>query len=153
MCEHVFAMELRHANPRHQGSIGEAIAASWLMQAGYGVWVPFGHSPDFDLIGERDGQLSRIQVKTSTQFVKGRWSVAICTRGGNQSWNKVIKRLDQTRYDYLFIVVADWRCWFIPSSEMDARSGVLLGGPKYARFEINPPRPFATAAAEPLHRA
>lgn len=138
----MFMLELRQANPRQQGSIGESVAASWLMQSGFGVWVPFGHSPDYDLIGDRDGQLFRIQVKTSTQFVKGRWSVAICTRGGNQSWNKVIKRLDQARYDCLFVVVADWRCWFIPANEMDARSCIRVGGPKYARFEVDPPRPL-----------
>lgn len=142
----MFVIELRKPNPREQGSVGEAIAASWLTQAGYCVWVPFGHSPDYDLIAGQDDRLLRVQVKTSTQRLGERWSVAICTRGGNQSWNKVIKRLEPTRYDYLFVVVADWRCWFIPSSEMDARSGINVGGPKYARFEVAPPRPFEAAA-------
>lgn len=146
----MFVVELRQANPREQGSIGEAIAASWLTQAGYSVWVPFGHSPDYDLVAGRDDHLHRVQVKTSTQHLGERWSVAICTRGGNQSWNKMIKRLEPTRYDYLFVVVADWRCWFIPSSEMDARSGIRVGGPKYAKFEVDPPRPFETATAERL---
>src|SRR3982750_596010 len=143
-------MELKQANPRNQGSIGEAVAASWLTQAGYSVWVPFGHSPDYDLVAGRDGRLFRVQVKTSTQHLEGRWSVAICTRGGNQSWNKVIKTLEPSRYDYLFVVVADWRCWFIPSSEMDAQSCIRVGGPKYARFELDPPQPFENATAERL---
>jgi len=150
MCEHVFVIELRQGNPREQGSIGEAIAASWLTQAGFSVWIPFGYSPDYDLVAGREDSLHRIQVKTSTQRQRERWSVAICTRGGNQSWNKVIKRLEPTRYDYLFVVVADWRCWFIPASEMDAQSCIRVGGPKYARFEVDPPQPFATATAERL---
>jgi hypothetical protein len=143
-------MELRQVSPRDQGSIGEAIAASWLTQAAFSVWVPFGHNPDYDLVAGRGDSLFRIQVKTSTQHLKDRWSVAICTRGGNQSWNKVVKRLEPTRYDYLFIVVADWRCWFIPSTEMDAQSCIRVGGPKYAKFEVDPPQPFSTAAVERL---
>jgi Holliday junction resolvase-like predicted endonuclease len=63
-------MELRQANPRKQGDIGEGIAAAWLMQQGYGVWIPFGHSPDCDLLAQKEGKLLRIQVKTSTLFEK-----------------------------------------------------------------------------------
>lgn len=141
-------MELRQANPRKQGDIGEGIALAWLMQQGYGVWVPFGHSPDCDLLAQKENELYRIQVKTSSLFQRNRWVVATCTRGGNRSWNGVIKRLEETRFDYLFVVVGDWRCWFIPASEVNGRSGISLGGPKYSEFEIHPypreaPRPEA----------
>jgi hypothetical protein len=139
----MFVMQLRQTNPRKQADIGEGIAASWLIQQGFGVWVPFGHSPDCDLIAQKADRLVRVQVKTSTLLRKGRWNLAICTRGGNQSWNGVVKRLEQARYDYLFVVVADWRCWFIPSDEVEARSGISLGGPKYAQFEVVPPRPLS----------
>jgi PD-(D/E)XK nuclease superfamily protein len=135
-------MDLRQLNPRRQGDIGEGIAASWLMQQGYGVWIPFGHSPDSDLLAQRDDKLLRVQVKTSTCFQRNRWVVATCTRGGNQSWNGVIKRLESTRFDYLFVVVGDWRCWFIPSGAVNGRSGISLGGPKYSEFEVMPPRPL-----------
>jgi Holliday junction resolvase-like predicted endonuclease len=47
-------MQLRQANPRRQGDIGESLAVAWLAQAGYKLWVPFGHSPDADLIAEDD---------------------------------------------------------------------------------------------------
>jgi hypothetical protein len=134
----MFVSQLRRSNPRLQGDTGEAIAAGWLVRSGYGVWLPFGHSPDIDLIAQRGESLIRVQVKTSTVFRNGRWEVTLCTRGGNQSWSGVSKRLDQSRYDFLFVVVADWRCWFIPSGEIDAGSCILVGGPKYARFEMDP---------------
>lgn len=135
-------MDLRQLNPRRQGDIGEGIAAAWLMQQGYGVWVPFGHSPDCDLLAQRDNKLLRIQVKTSTCWQRERWVVATCTRGGNRSWNGVIKRLEESRFDYLFVVVGDWRCWFIPAADVDGRSGISLGGPKYSEYEVEPPRPW-----------
>jgi hypothetical protein len=112
------------------------VAASWLIRSGYGVWLPFGHSPDFDLIAQRGESLLRVQVKTSTVLRNGRWEVTLCTRGGNQSWSGISKHLDRSRYDFLFIVVDNWRCWFIPSEEVTAATCILLGGPKYARFEV-----------------
>ena len=141
-------MDLRQANPRRQGDIGEGVAAAWLMQQGFGLWVPFGHSPDCDLLAQQGDRLLRVQVKTSTRLQNHTWVVATCTRGGNRSWNGVIKRLEERRFDYLFVVVGDWRCWFIPSSEVDGRSGIRLGGPKYAKFEVTPPAPLRTKSHE-----
>lgn len=115
---------------------------NWLMHAGYGLWLPFGHSPDCDLIAEKGGRLLRVQVKTSTLIRNDRWLVAVCTRGGNRSWNGIVKRLDETRYDHLFVVVADWRCWFIPAHAVEGRSGISLGGPKYSEFEVPAPPPM-----------
>ena len=68
-----------------QADIGEAAANAWPTRAGFGVWVPLGHSPDADLIAERDRRLLRIQVKTSTAMRKGRYEVALATKGGNRS--------------------------------------------------------------------
>jgi hypothetical protein len=125
-------------NPRLQGDLGERSAMLWLGAQGAGVFVPVFHSPDFDLLTDLDGGVSRVQVKTSTFFRKNRWEVAVCTRGGNQSWNGVVKRLDPSRYDYLFVLVGDGRRWFIPANEVGGGSGILLGGPRYADFEIEP---------------
>jgi hypothetical protein len=83
-----------------------------------------------------------VQVKTSTQLRKNRWEVAVCTRGGNRSWNGVVKYLDPTRYDRLFVLVGDGRRWFIPAPDVDGRAGLRLGGPKYECFEIEPGRPL-----------
>jgi hypothetical protein len=130
-------MQLRHENPRRQGDIGESLAVAWLAQAGYRLWLPFGHSPDADLIAEdEERRLLRVQVKTSTYFRKGRWAITVCTRGGNQSWAGQVKVLDADRYDYLFVLVGSGRMWFVPSDQVGGRSGLLLGGPKYAPFEV-----------------
>src|SRR4051812_42594355 len=102
---------------------------------GHRVYMPLGHSPDVDLLADVEGQLFRVQVKTTTVFRRGRWEVTLCTRGGNQSWNGVVKLLDATRCDYLFALVADGRQWFIPSAELGGGSAIALGGPKYAAFE------------------
>ena len=131
---------------RRQGDLGELSAMEWLGSKGYGVCFPIGHSPDYDLIADDGEALLRVQVKTTTQYVKRRWTVMICTRGGNQSWNGVVKWFGPSRCDRLFVLVADGRRWFIPAEAVEARSGLRLGGPKYAEFEVEPGRPLPSRA-------
>jgi hypothetical protein len=94
--------ERRLINRRQQGDLGEASAIEWLTRIGAGVWTPLGHSPDADLMAELDGQLFRIQVKTTAGRVRTpnghwRWDVSLCTNGGNQSWSRMAKALDPSR--------------------------------------------------------
>jgi hypothetical protein len=110
----------------------------WLTRAGARVSLPLFNNPDYDVIADFDGQLLRVQVKTSTCWHKGRFVVALCTRGGNQSWNGIVKRLDSSRCDAVFIHVGDGRRWYIPVDQLGGSTGISLGGPKYSEFEIEP---------------
>lgn len=147
----------RAVNRRVQGDLGEFSAMEWLASKGALVWIPLGHSPDVDLIGELDGRLLRIQVKTSTYAVKTprgleRWHVSIATNGGNQSWSGATKRFDSQNVDYLFVLVGDGRRWMIPASAVEASRAVALGGVKYSEFEIeqgNPIDPLIYAESNP----
>jgi PD-(D/E)XK endonuclease len=97
--------------PRRQGDAGELSAISWLFSAGADVYVPLFTGPDVDLIADFGDHVDRVQVKTSTCWQKNRFVVALCTRGGNQSWNGIVKRLDATRCDTVFVHVGDGRRW------------------------------------------
>jgi PD-(D/E)XK endonuclease len=127
---------LRHAHPRRQGDLGEAAAIDWLTRTGANVLVPLFHSPDYDLVGDYGDRLVRVQVKTSTHFVNGRFRVQLCTRGGNQSWTGVVKRLDASRYDWLFVLTEGGERWCIPATAVEGTSGILVGGPKYEAFVV-----------------
>jgi PD-(D/E)XK endonuclease len=122
--------------PREQGDIGERAALYWLVAQRGQVSIPFGHSPHYDLIADFGDRLVRVQVKTSACRQKERWAVTLCTRGGNQSWSGVVKKLDLDRFDFLFVLVADGRQWFIPADRVEGGRGMLLGGPKYSEFEV-----------------
>ena len=113
----------------------------WLASKGALVWVPLGHSPDVDLIGQIDNRLLRIQVKTSTQRRttprgRERWAVSVGTNGGNQSWSGCTKTFDPSKVDYLFALVGNGRRWLIPAATIEAQRGITLGGRNYSQFEI-----------------
>ena len=134
-------------NRRQQGDLGEACAIEWLAGRGALVLLPFGHSPDLDLIAEIDAHLLRIQVKTSTQEVRTpnghvRYPVSLVTCGGNQSWNGVIKTIDPEKIDYLFALTRPGRRWLIPAPALEGQRVIQLGGPKYSEFEIEPGQPI-----------
>ncbi len=132
-------------DPRGQGDRGELSAALWIAGQGAAVFIPLFHSPrDFDLIADWQGGVRRVQVKTSTYLQRGRWGVTLCTRGGNRSWDGLVKRLDSTRYDYLFVLVGDGRRWLIPASKVRGGSGLHLGGPRYADYEIEAGEPLVS---------
>ena len=134
-------------NSRQQGDLGELSALEWLGHHGAAVYVPVGHSPDVDLVAWWEGRFVGVQVKTTTHFRHGRWTPMIATRGGNRSWTGTAKYFSAERCDYLFVLVGDGRRWFIPSNRVAGSAGLLLGGPKYAEFEIERGRPILSAAA------
>ncbi|MDE3133964.1 MAG: hypothetical protein KGL15_07860 [Acidobacteriota bacterium] len=133
--------------PRRQGDAGELSAIAWLFQAGACVFKPIFESPDYDLIADfSDGPPVRVQVKTSTCWRNGRYEVTLATRGGNQSWSGLVKTLDSSRCDALFVHVGDGRRWYIPAAELGGGQGIRLGGPKYAAYEVEPGAPLQSRA-------
>ncbi len=68
--------------------------------------------------------------------------MTLCTRGGNRSWSGLVKKLDLDQFDYLFVLVADGRQWFIPADRVEGGRAILLGGPKYSEFEVEPGDPI-----------
>jgi hypothetical protein len=137
-------------NPRLQGDLGERSAMLWFGAHGAGVFIPVFHCRDYDLIADLGGAISRVQVKTTTIFRKGRWEVTVCTRGGNQSWNGLVKRLEASHYDHLFVLVGDGRRWFVPAEEVGGGCGIRLGGPRYAAYEIEPGEPLLGRSSDGL---
>jgi PD-(D/E)XK endonuclease len=129
-------------DPRGQGDQGELAAIVWLMERGLPVFMPIGHSPDYDLVTDFGDRPVRIQVKTSMQRDGSRWHVAVCTRGGNRSWSGLVKYLNPSSYDYLFVLVGEGRRWFIPAHEVGGTTRIVVGGNKYSEYELSRGQPL-----------
>src|SRR3954470_6582022 len=125
-----------------QGDQGEIYAVAWLAGQGHLVSIPLGNSSDYDVLAEIKGRIARVQVKTTRCYRNDRWTVTLATRGGNQSWSGLVKRFSAKRCDYLYVHVADGRRWFIPARHVEGGASMMLGGPKYARYEVDPGSPL-----------
>jgi PD-(D/E)XK nuclease superfamily protein len=128
--------------PKRQGDAGELSAMNWLVAAGAIVCKPLFENRDYDLVADFGDRLVRVQVKTSSYWRHGRWEVMLATRGGNRSWSGLVKTLDATRCDWLFVHAGDGRRWYIPACALGGRTRLVLGGPKYAEYEVEPGQPL-----------
>lgn len=117
------------------------------MSRGYPIFLPIGNSPNYDVVAEIDGRLVGVQVKTTRVLQKDRWVVTLATRGGNRSWNGLVKRFSADRCDYLYAHTACGRRWFIPAAHVEGGAGLSLGGPKYAEYEVDPGLPLTLSSA------
>jgi hypothetical protein len=131
-------------HPRQQGDVGEAAAIEWLTRIGACVAFPLFHSPRYDLIADLGSRLLRIQVKTSRRICDetSHYAVQLATSGGNRSWSGVVKTFDPDQVDFLFVLVADGRRWFIPSGEVEGKRGISVGGAKYSEFQVGEAAPL-----------
>jgi hypothetical protein len=112
--------------------------------------VPLPSDPDCDLIADFGHRVDRVQVKTSTFWRDRRWYVTLCTRGGNQSWNGLVKRLDPSRCDSVFVHAGDGRRWYIRASALGGNTKICLGGPKYSECEVEPGEPLRARPPPPV---
>lgn len=117
-----------------QGNIGEAKAIYELTKRGYGISRTLFDSEKYDLIADDGERLLKVQVKT-TRFTnhRGLYEASLKTSGGNTKVNIVRHRQEQD-YDYLFVVSADERCWFIPATLLGGTSVTL--GTKWDEYEM-----------------
>jgi hypothetical protein len=58
-----------------------------------------------------------------------------------------VKRFSADRCDWLFALVADGRRWFIPAEAVEGTTAIVLGGPKYGEYEVEPGRPLTEMLA------
>ena len=110
--------------------------------------MPLSESQAYDLVVDDGHGLLRVQVKTTTCRGRyGRFTVSLCTAGGNQSFH-TRKPFDNTASDLLFVLTDDGCQYVIPSPEINAKRALSLGQ-KWARFRVVVGEGFEPSKAEP----
>jgi hypothetical protein len=117
-----------------QGDSCETFAAFYYASRGHVVSKPLTRSPYYDLIVDIDGQLFRVECKSSRhKSPSGSYSVSLVTSGGNQSWNKEVKRIDSLRTDIVFAMDADGNYFEFLSEELIGKKCTALN-PKLPQY-------------------
>ena len=94
-------------------SLGMAIA--YFTNHNYTVSIPLNDTQDYDLIVEKNGIPSKIQVKgTSFKTKYDVFQVALKSSGGSKG--KIYKTVIDTNIDYLFVVTKDLKMYLIPKN-------------------------------------
>ena len=104
----------------------------------YEVCLPVGDKRDYDLIVEKNGRLSRVQVKYGGLYngLK-KCQVALRVMGGNQSFHYT-KKYGADAFEYLFVYTAKGETYLLPwDSEIYNKSVLSIEAPKYREFKLN----------------
>lgn len=117
-------------NSRHQGDVGVATTIAFYVQKGYIVSVPLTENTLYDIVvDKKDGNgLLRVQCKTTTNKKKsGSFEVAFRTSGGNQSWNKMYKRISSDDVELVTVLTSEGTLYELPPAKFHDKATLALG--------------------------
>lgn len=123
------------SHPHRIGDVNEQMVATYLVAAGFDVYLPINRSPRADLVYLNDGRACRVQVKTGTVVQVGRNSYEQCRLG----CQKASTRKEKGPYragevDELWVVGT--HLWKFPASVFVDRPSLML------TKESTSPRPW-----------
>ena len=127
-----------YKNSKKQGDAGLGQAIAYFTLKGYDVAVPLTDSADWDLIVEIDGELKRIQVKTSSQIRLGVMVFSAFVSGGNKSGNMPGKPIQDQVWDQIFLYhLITKQSALIPKEALSSTRGQINLGKKYEKYLID----------------
>lgn len=117
--------------------MGDCIA--YFTALGYTVAIPLTDSQKYDLIVENEGNIYRVQVKTTTQSLNGVPVVQLKTSGGNKTRQSILP-FEKTDSDILYVlseVEGDViRRHVIPTTDITTLTSINLGY-KYEQYRVS----------------
>jgi hypothetical protein len=120
-------------SPVTQGTVGLSYAIAYLTKKGYNVSVPLVDNQSYDLVCEIDGDLKKVQVKTTRTKENSNYCIQLRSIRSNRTGNNIHK-FDNKLSDYLLSVTENGDIYFIPTSEIEAKSTLSLGQ-KYESYK------------------
>lgn len=119
---------------KEKGNSGLGMAIAYYSCNGYIVSVPLNDTQDYDLIVDKEGVISRVQVKaTNCKTKRGTFQVALKSCGGTKG--KTYKTVVETDIDIIFMVTGDGKMYLIPKEEIRNKSTLNICE-KYKRYEV-----------------
>jgi hypothetical protein len=111
-------------NTRKKADVGLGAAISYFTSIGYPVSIPLSESQRYDLVID-NGDLKRVEIKSTEQLRDGVYIATLKTCGGNKS-RQTITLFDSTAIDILFV----WTplgSYCIPANDVTQKQSLALG--------------------------
>ena len=122
--------------PKEKGDIAVAHAIHYFMVNNYEVCMPLGDKQLYDMIVERNGVMSRVQIKYAGYYSGDKkYKAALRSMGGNQSYHTAKKYADDA-FELLFVYVGNGRKFLIPWELLKIRNSLAIESSKYSKFEV-----------------
>jgi hypothetical protein len=119
-------------NNKEKGAIAESQAIAYFVKNGYEVCIPIGDRRPYDLVIEKEGKLSKVQVKYAGLYKGGKHHVALRTMGGNQSYQS-IKKYTNSDFDLLFIYCQNDKKLLVNWSKITNTNSIVVESSEFTR--------------------
>lgn len=129
-----------------QGNVGLAIAIAELTKLNGVVAIPLTDIQEYDLIVDFGEGLKKVQVKTTSYKQNNNYVCQLKSVRPNRTKN-IIRKLDNTLIDFLFVVCDNDDKYFIPSKKIISGNQITLNK-TYSEFKImgkNAERPLSSS--------
>jgi len=124
-------------NSKKKGDAGLGKAIAYFTLLGIPVCIPLTDSQDYDLVIEVDGNLQKVQVKTTDYKTRhGIFEVGLRVCGGNSKKNFVHKKADEIVYDILFCMTSVGTCYCIPKTDIAHIKAAICLGKNYDKYIV-----------------
>ena len=111
---------------KEKGNTGLGMAIAYFTANSYIVSIPLNDIQDYDLLVDKEGVVSKIQVKATGCKTKNNiFQVALKSCGGTKG--KEYKTIINTDVDYIFIVNTELSMYLIQIIEIHNKSTINLG--------------------------
>ena len=123
--------------PKQKGDTAMGKAINYFLSNAYEVCLPIGDKRDYDLVVEKEGKLSRVQVKYGGLY-NGltKCVVALRVMGGNQSFYYT-KKYAANAFEQLFVYTAKGETYLLPwDAAIVGKSSLSIEAPKYSSFRV-----------------
>lgn len=115
---------MRFETNKEKGNTGLGIAIAYYTSNGYTVSIPLNDTQDYDLIVDKNNELNRVQVKSTSCKKNGNYQVALKSCGGTKG--KTYKTVIDTDIEELFILTEDLSIYIIPKMKICNKSTLSL---------------------------
>lgn len=125
-----------HMNTKEKGDLAVGHAINYFMSSGYEVCLPIGDKKSWDIVIEKDGKLSTVQVKFAGKYKRNdKCRAGLRVTGGNQSY-LTAKKYSDKEFDILFIYSEKGERFNIPWEDVSVRSELTVDDDKYQKFKV-----------------
>lgn len=123
-------------NTKSKGDIAVGNAIRYYITSGYEVSLPIGDKREYDFIVEKDGLLSKVQVKYAGLYKDSNsCKVGLRITGGNQSFN-YSKKYSNNSFDILFVYTQKGDSYSIPWKDITSRNEINIEHSKYSGYKV-----------------
>lgn len=120
---------------KEKGNTSLGIAIAYYSANGYTVSIPLNDTQDYDLIVDKNNNLKKVQVKsTSCKTKYGNYQVALKSCGGTKG--ATYKTVIETNIDEVFILTKDMQMYILPIEEIKNKSTLTICN-KYEKYKVN----------------